>query len=90
MTTPSVSILTTVYNREKYLAACIDTVLGSTDKVRKLIFVDDVNSYIPNYGNQSIFNLLTKYNKIKVFETLVIKKIVLKLVIKIAAQSNFI
>jgi hypothetical protein len=90
MTTPSVSILTTVYNREKYLAAFIDTVLGSTDKVRKLIFVDDVNSYIPNYGNQSIFNLLTKYNKIKVFETLIIKKIVLKLIIKIAAQSNFI
>ena len=51
MTTPSVSILTTVYNRDKYLAAFIDTVLGSTDKVRELIFVDDINSYISNYGN---------------------------------------
>ena len=41
---PIVSILTTVYNREKYLAACIDSVLASTYQDWELIIVDDVSS----------------------------------------------
>lgn len=38
---PKVSILTTVYNREKYLAACIESVLASTFQDWELIIVDD-------------------------------------------------
>ena len=41
---PIVSILTTVYNREKYLAACLDSVLASGYKDWELIIVDDVSS----------------------------------------------
>jgi glycosyltransferase involved in cell wall biosynthesis len=36
-----VSILTTVYNREKYIAACIESVLASTYEDWELIIVDD-------------------------------------------------
>jgi glycosyltransferase involved in cell wall biosynthesis len=38
---PIVSVLTTVYNREKYLAACIESVLASTFQNWELIIVDD-------------------------------------------------
>ena len=41
---PIVSILTTVYNREKYIAACIDSVLASSYQNWELIIVDDVSS----------------------------------------------
>ena len=41
---PKVSILTTVYNREKYLEACIDSVLASSYQDWELIIVDDVSS----------------------------------------------
>ena len=44
MKTPQVSILTTVYNRDKYLAACIDSVLASTYQDWELIIVDDVST----------------------------------------------
>jgi len=44
MTQPSVSILTTVYNRKKYIAACIESVLASTYQDWELIIVDDVSS----------------------------------------------
>jgi glycosyltransferase involved in cell wall biosynthesis len=44
MTRCKVSILTTVYNREKYLAACIDSVLASSYQDWELIIVDDVSS----------------------------------------------
>ena len=44
MTNPLVSILTTVYNRDKYLAACIDSVLASSYQDWELIIVDDVSS----------------------------------------------
>lgn len=40
-TQPKVSILTTVYNREKYLAACIESVLASTYQGWELVIVDD-------------------------------------------------
>jgi glycosyltransferase involved in cell wall biosynthesis len=39
-----VSILTTVYNRDKYIAACIESVLASTYQNWELIIVDDVSS----------------------------------------------
>jgi glycosyltransferase involved in cell wall biosynthesis len=39
-----VSILTTVYNREKYLAACIESVLVSTYQDWELIFGYDVST----------------------------------------------
>jgi glycosyltransferase involved in cell wall biosynthesis len=38
---PTASVLTTVYNREKYIAACIESVLASTYKDWELIIVDD-------------------------------------------------
>jgi len=38
---PIVSILTTVYNREKYIVACIESVLASTFQDWELIIVDD-------------------------------------------------
>tara|TARA_R110002012_G_scaffold220618_1_gene392269 strand:+ start:20345 stop:21214 length:870 start_codon:yes stop_codon:yes gene_type:complete len=41
MSTPKVSILTTVYNREKYIAECIKSVLASTYQDWELIIVDD-------------------------------------------------
>ena len=44
MSMPKVSILTTVYNREKYLAACIASVLASTYQDWELIIVDDVST----------------------------------------------
>ena len=43
MNNPITSILTTVYNREKYLAACIDGVLASSYQDWELIIVDDVS-----------------------------------------------
>ena len=42
--TPVISILTTVYNREKYIAACIDSVLASSYQDWELIIVDDVST----------------------------------------------
>jgi len=41
---PKISILTTVYNREKYLAACIESVLASSYQNWELIIVDDVST----------------------------------------------
>jgi glycosyltransferase involved in cell wall biosynthesis len=41
MSQPKVSILTTVYNREKYIAACIESVLASAYQDWELIIVDD-------------------------------------------------
>ncbi|MCR9053996.1 MAG: glycosyltransferase family 2 protein [Phaeodactylibacter xiamenensis] len=41
MSKPIVSILTTVFNREKYLADCIESVLASTYQDWELIIVDD-------------------------------------------------
>lgn len=38
---PKVSVLTTVYNREKYIAACIESVLASTFQDWEMIIVDD-------------------------------------------------
>ena len=44
MNNPIASILTTVYNREKYIAACIDSVLASSYQDWELIIVDDVST----------------------------------------------
>ena len=44
MTRCKVSILTTVYNRDKYLAACIDSVLACSYQDWELIIVDDVST----------------------------------------------
>ena len=44
MTRCKVSILTTVYNRDKYLAACINSVLASSYQDWELIIVDDVST----------------------------------------------
>jgi glycosyltransferase involved in cell wall biosynthesis len=41
MNTPIVLILTTVYNRKKYIGACIESVLASIYKDWELIIVDD-------------------------------------------------
>lgn len=41
MSNPKVSILTTVYNREKYIAACIESVSASTFQDWEMIIVDD-------------------------------------------------
>lgn len=41
MNTPTISILTTVYNREKYLAECIQSVLDGHFQDFELIIVDD-------------------------------------------------
>ncbi len=38
---PTVSILTTVYNREKYIADCIESVIASTFQDWEMIIVDD-------------------------------------------------
>ena len=44
MNSTKVSILTTVYNRDKYLAACIESVLASSYQDWELIIVDDVST----------------------------------------------
>ena len=41
MNRPLVSILTTVFNREKYIAACIESVLNSSYHNWEMIIVDD-------------------------------------------------
>lgn len=41
---PKVSILTTVYNREKYIGACIESVIKSTFQNWEMIIVDDKSS----------------------------------------------
>ncbi len=41
MNLPIVSILTTIYNREKYLAYCIDSVIASSYQDWEMIIVDD-------------------------------------------------
>lgn len=41
---PAVSILVTVYNREKYLAACLESVLASTWQDFEVIVVDDAST----------------------------------------------
>jgi glycosyltransferase involved in cell wall biosynthesis len=41
MNSPLVSVLTTVYNREKYLEACIESVIASTFQDWEMIIVDD-------------------------------------------------
>ena len=43
MNTPTISILTTVYNREKYLAECIQSVLDGHFQDFELIIVDDLD-----------------------------------------------
>lgn len=44
MTTPSVSVLVTVYNREKYLGACLDSILASTFGDFEVVIVDDCST----------------------------------------------
>lgn len=41
---PKVSILVTVYNREKYLSACLDAILASTHGDFEVIVVDDCST----------------------------------------------
>ena len=42
-TTPAVSVLVTVYNREAYLATCLDSILASTWQDFEVVVVDDVS-----------------------------------------------
>jgi glycosyltransferase involved in cell wall biosynthesis len=44
MTSPLVSVLMTVFNRERYLGAAVDSVLAQTMQDFELIIVDDVSS----------------------------------------------
>jgi len=44
MTTPIISILTTAFNREKYIAAAVESIINSTYQNWELIIVDDVSS----------------------------------------------
>ena len=42
--TPSVSVLVTVYNRERYIAPCIDSILASSWQDFEVIVVDDAST----------------------------------------------
>ena len=42
--TPAVSVLVTVYNREKYLAACLDSILASSWDDFEVVVVDDASA----------------------------------------------
>jgi glycosyltransferase involved in cell wall biosynthesis len=44
MTSPLVSVLITVFNREQYLAAAVDSVLGQTMQDFEIIIVDDLST----------------------------------------------
>src|ERR1700683_2785622 len=44
MTSPLVSVLITVYNRERYLAAAVDSVLAQTMQDFEVIIVDDLST----------------------------------------------
>jgi glycosyltransferase involved in cell wall biosynthesis len=44
LTSPKISVLITVYNREKYLSACIESVLIQTFQEYEIIIVDDNSS----------------------------------------------
>jgi glycosyltransferase involved in cell wall biosynthesis len=41
---PLVSVIVTVYNREKYIGACLDSILASTWTDHEVIIVDDLSS----------------------------------------------
>lgn len=41
---PTVSVLVTVYNRERYLASCLDSILNSTFQNLEVIVVDDCST----------------------------------------------
>src|SRR6476620_3462370 len=41
MTTPAVSLLVTVYNRERFLSACLQSIVDSTFDDFEIVIVDD-------------------------------------------------
>ena len=41
MTSPKITVIIPVYNVEKYLSKCVDSVIGQTYKNLEIILVDD-------------------------------------------------
>jgi glycosyltransferase involved in cell wall biosynthesis len=65
METPLVSILTTLFNREKFIQYCIESVLNSTFQNLELIIVDDGST---DSSLEIAYGYAKKDNRIKVFQ----------------------
>ena len=66
-TIPDVSIVIPMYNSEKYIGECLDSILAQTFKDYEVVIVDDcstdkscdvVKSYMPKFKGQSSLNLV--------------------------------
>ena len=66
-TIPAVSIVVPMYNSEKYIGECLDSILAQTFKDYEVVIVDDcstdkscdvVKSYMPKFKGQSSLNLV--------------------------------
>ena len=70
-TVPKISVVVICYNFEKYLAHCLDTMLGQTLKPFEIIVCDDASTdssadIIKDYAkiNNKNINIINFYNKL--------------------------
>lgn len=62
---PLISIIVPVYNTEKYLPKCLDSILNQNNKNIEIIVVNDCS---PNNCNEIVNNYIKRYNNIKLIE----------------------
>lgn len=62
---PEISVIVPVYNTEKYLSRCLDSIIAQTFKNIEIIIVNDGS---PDGSMAIINNYASKYNNIKVIE----------------------
>lgn len=65
MEKPLISVIIPVYNTEKYLPKCLDSVLNQNNKNIEIIVVNDCS---PNNCNEIVNDYIKKYDNIKLIE----------------------